>query len=373
MPVRSNSTAARHGRSRIGHSVIDAGPADRPLCVVGLGARTAIGATGPASMAAVLGGVAGFGEEPGLFDRLGAPIVAARAPYLDPSLDGAQRFAELAVPAAIEALEPLTQSMSRGSRLSVVLGLPESRPGLPTQLEDAVSRSLRSALDDLCHVEAFGTLARGHSAGMLGLARARAALSGSAAEFCLVGGVDSYLEPMTLEWLEDCGQLHNGENAWGFVPGEGASFCLVCAEASATRLDLHVLGRLITIASAREPNRIKTRTICLGEGLTAATRDALDQLPGPGSRIDQIACDLNGEAYRTDELGFMLSRAGERFRDISAIRTPADAWGDVGAASAPLLVATGCFAASKGVAKGPLTLLFTGSEGGDRVAAVLHA
>ena len=82
---------------------------------------------------------------------------------------------------------------------------------------------------------------------------------------------------------------------------------------------------------------------------------------------------MNGEAYRADEFGFMLARTSERFVDSSDFTAPADSWGDVGAASGPLFVLLAAAAAMKGYARGPLTLLWTSSEGGERAAALFLA
>lgn len=91
------------------------------------------------------------------------------------------------------------------------------------------------------------------------------------------------------------------------------------------------------------------------------------------TRVDYTICDQNGEAYRADEFGFMLARLSEYFIDPSDYMAPADCWGDVGAASGPLCTNLTIFSAEKGYAKGPRTLLWTSSEGGERTAAIIEA
>ena len=85
-----------------------------------------------------------------------------------------------------------------------------------------------------------------------------------------------------------------------------------------------------------------------------------------------MICDQNGEAYRADELGFMLVRLSERFRGGSDFLAPADCWGDVGAASVPLFVILAAAAAERGYARGPHYLVWASSEGGERGAALLR-
>jgi 3-oxoacyl-[acyl-carrier-protein] synthase-1 len=51
--------------------------------------------------------------------------------------------------------------------------------------------------------------------------------------------------------------------------------------------------------------------------------------------------------------------------------TPADCWGDIGAASGPLFANLAVAAGLRGYAKGPRTLIWASSERGDRAAAVV--
>lgn len=343
------------------------------ICVVGVGAATSIGMTAPATAAAVRAGITGFGDHPFMFDRAGEPFVVASAPYVDIHVVGEDRFIALALPAAREALKPVSGLLRTRVPIPTIVGLPESRPGLPGKLASALAAKLPEATTNGCRIAQPTTLLNGHSAGLMAIESACRVIRGGETEFCLVGGVDSYMDPDTLDWVEDCEQLHNLDNAWGFIPGEAAGFCMLCSEAAAARYELSVLGRLLGVAAAQEVNLIKTETICIGKGLTKAVHGVLQSLASADTLIDNTICDLNGEAYRGDEFGFMLARTSERFVDTSNFTAPADCWGDVGAASGPLFVLLAGAAAMKGYANGPLTLLWTSSEGGERAAALFHA
>ena len=85
-----------------------------------------------------------------------------------------------------------------------------------------------------------------------------------------------------------------------------------------------------------------------------------------------IWCDLNSEPYRADELAFTVARVREHLADNVEIVTPADTWGDVGAASGPLLLLAAEFAAAKNYGTGPLTLFSASSEGGTRAALLAY-
>jgi 3-oxoacyl-[acyl-carrier-protein] synthase-1 len=188
---------------------------------------------------------------------------------------------------------------------------------------------------------------------------------------CLVGGVDSYFHPDTMEWLDANRQLAGSVSRSGFVPGEGAGFCLLMSDHTRTRLGLRALGKIVRVGLGRETKLIKTSEICLGLGLTAAVRDAVSGLNPPAETVNDVICDMNSERYRGEEWGFVCLRLPLYFDNPTGYLSPADCWGDMGAASASLFAMLACEAAARGYATGPRTLLWASSEGGSRGAALL--
>jgi 3-oxoacyl-[acyl-carrier-protein] synthase-1 len=220
---------------------------------------------------------------------------------------------------------------------------------------------------------AQATFQNGHAAGLLALDAAVAKIRQGAFDACVVAGVDSYIEPETLEWLEDAEQLHSAgplNNAWGFIPGEGAGALLVAGADVAQRLGLQPLANVIAVGTAFEPKGIKSAAVCIGEGLTQAFRSALEALP-PGGRVTDVYCDMNGEPYRADEFGFAGLRTKEAFDSMSDFVAPADCWGDVAAAGAPLHLMLAAVAGVKGYARGNLAFAWASAEPGERAAALI--
>ena len=129
---------------------------------------------------------------------------------------------------------------------------------------------------------------------------------------------------------------------------------------------------LIAASSAVEANPIKTETVCIGQGLSEAFQRSLSWLPEE-SRVNQIICDMNGEPYRANEYGFAMLRTADSFADDADFLTPADCWGDIGAASGPLFTVLAGFAARKRYSAGPCTLLWASSERGLRATALLRS
>lgn len=339
--------------------------------ITALGASTPLGRNAWSTAAAVRAGISRIREHPYLIDTAGEPMRVAAADWLDIGLGGADRFETLLLPAIDQAIAPIVSLLAPSMRCGLVLGLPSPRPGLPESLQRHVmARIKRSYGDLLVSVSAYPA---GHAAGLLALESAIKLLEQGGLDGCVVAGVDSYVEPETLHWLESCDQFHGAgplNNAWGFIPGEAAGAVLVMEARTAQRMQLKPLAHILGIGLAHEPKRIKTRTVCIGEGLTQAFRAALAALP-TGAQVSDVYCDMNGEPYRADEYGFACLRTSEAFMAVSDFVAPADCWGDVGAAGALLHLTLAAIAGAKGYARGDTAFIWASAEEGERAAALL--
>lgn len=336
------------------------------IFLTGLGACTAVGRTAPATAAAVRAGISGFAQHRFMLDTIGKPMRVAAAPWLDAGLPAGQRMERLLFAAIDEAL---ADAAPGAARLGLALALPGPRPGLP-----ALASADWSAAIAARHPNRFAGIAffeRGHASAILALEAAVAYLRRGDFDACLVAGVDTFMTPQTLEWLEACDQLHGAgplNNAWGFVPGEGAAALMVASRADATARQ--PAGRVLAVASSVEAHRIKTRTVCVGRGLSDAMARVLSVRP-PGQRVGEVYSDMNGETYRADEYGFAVARVSECFERASDMWTPADCTGDVGAASGALHLVLASIAARKRYAYGRLAMVHAGSESGERGVALV--
>ena len=338
--------------------------------VVGLGASTPVGRDAWSSAAAVRAGITGFADHPFMIDTAGEPMRVAMARWIDPTIEGVARLDSLLFSALEQVVDPLVDLGGRRFKIGATVGLPSPRPGMPPDLERHVEREL----GDRHHCRLLGAFATGHAGGLLALDTAVRAIGAGTIDVCVVAGVDSYMSPETLEWLEENDQLHGAgplNNAWGFVPGEGAGAILVAGPRAMGPLALPSLAALGAVGIGNEPNRIKTETVCVGRGLTHAFRGALSCLPA-GETVTDVFCDMNGEPYRADEYGFACLRTKEWFASASAFVSPADCWGDVGAATGPLCILLAVVAGMKLYAKGDRSFVWASSEGGERGAAVVE-
>lgn len=343
-----------------------------PVHVVSCGARTPLGRCAAPSAAAVRASVNAAGLHPFFIDQAGDRMPAACDSEIEPTVVGPARFLALAEPALREACAWIDRAGGRELAMPLFLSLPEHRPGFADQDAAAISFGLQALHDLPVRLTDVRTATGGHAEGLVAMASALHQMERGAIEACLVGGIDSYFHPDTMEWLDDQRQLVGSVSRSAFVPGEAAGFCLLVSETAAFRSGL-TGPRVRAAAIGSEAKTIKTPQTCLGEGLTQTVTDAVRGVRAPDEQIDKVICDINGERYRGEEWGFVSLRLAHYFVDPTSYTSPADCWGDVGAASGPLFVMLACQAAARGYAKGPLTLVWASSESGLRAATLLEA
>ncbi|HEX5748021.1 MAG TPA: beta-ketoacyl synthase N-terminal-like domain-containing protein [Archangium sp.] len=341
--------------------------------IIGLGARTPVGVKAPHAAAAVRAGICRYGNHPFMIDKQGHPMKVARDGLLPPELGGSKRFQALASSALEESLSPLASQASAGWALPAVVALPDSRPGLPGALADALTHWLREDASLPIRLAQLEWLPHGHAAGLMALERGWQLIQSGRAELCLAGGIDSYLEAETLEWLDERELLKSSANRSGFIPGEGAGFCLLASARVIRQLGLSPLAWIVSAATRREEHPFGTQGINVGRGLSEAIAGATRVLGDPPTQLaDTMYCDLNGEPHRSEEFTYASLRCQLAFADHTDYETPSDCWGDVGAATGPLLACLATASGRRRYARGPRPLLWASSYGGERSAVLLH-
>ena len=308
-----------------------------PICVVGLGAITAVGHSAALTVASVRAQISMHSLHPFMVNTAAEPYKVCMLPPLEAGLAIEERLTAMTREITTQLLGLLPHSTGE---VDFLLGLPMPRPGLPKAIDSLMLAAFDTVEERPSGLKLF-TAAKGYVSGVYALQSAINRLQSDAVEFCLVAGVDSYMNADTLLWLEMTGQHYTQENPWGFIPGEAGAGCLVCRASTARVYELPVLAQLAAATVSVEPDSNNFDNVCTGRGLSTAAEQALGHLP-PDTWVDNLLCDTNGQTYRTDELGFMLARHGNRIKNIGRMQTPAGTWGDVGAATTPLLLALAC-------------------------------
>ncbi|MEM7154631.1 MAG: hypothetical protein AAF799_17415 [Myxococcota bacterium] len=338
-----------------------------------VGARTPLGLDATTSAAAVRAGIVRIEAHETLVDSTGEPLRAAVDGRLDDTLMGWERMAAL-LSAPLQHTLRSVPPHRPDAPLALMLALPEHRPGFGAAEEQRLHQYLGS-IAPAQHPFGIHTVGHGHAAGLLGLHRAVELIGERHFEVALVLGVDSYLDADTLRWLGEGRRIKTRETRSSFFPGEAAGCVAVVSDTALRTLRLPSLATIQGTGVAREPSASEdpaTDPVNLGRGLSAAIEKAAASLLGNGQSTDRVLCDLNGERMRSEEWGMVALRSHRALTQAGDFEAPAGQWGDIGAASGPLLVALAVAGWQRGYHRGSTTLLFAGSDAGLRAAVVLE-
>lgn len=340
----------------------------QPVELLSCFASTPVGASMQSAAAAVRAGVTRVGEHVSLVDRRGKPVVSAAVEGVE-GMRAGDRAVELVTRPFSELLGALG---GYADPVPVLLSFPEARPGWDEGDDRAVSQALSRLAANQNVKASIRCGGRGHAGVFEALKVAVELVANRAAKACVVGGVDSYLDPRTLGWLDSQRRRRAAYVRSGFVPGEAAAFVLVGAPELRHELRCTTLARVRGVHVARERVTVSENEEVLGEGLSSAVRGAARGVVTASTLVDDIYCDLNGERYRADEWGFALLSTQQWLRDGTKYVAPAGSWGDVGAASGALMMGLATEASQRGYARGRLAMAWASSDGGLRGAAVIE-
>lgn len=176
---------------------------------------------------------------------------------------------------------------------------------------------LRWGPDGMPDLPADEQFALGHAGPAAALRRAEELIAARTCSRVLVAAVDSLLDPLSLAWLAADDRLRGPETPDGIAPGEAAACWLVGPADPAA---------LAQLSAGHQPAGPRSAVVDAERWLLAAS-DVAD---------GRDWVDLNGEPRRARAWGHVAHRLGR-----SGESTPADGWGDLGAAT---LLAMGCVA-----------------------------
>lgn len=338
------------------------------LSLAGVGMVTPLGDGAHASCAALRAGISRFQEMPWieLHDRDELPVVPVGALVREwaDGYSGLGRFTRLAANALRDLFEQAAVSPSDLASAGMYVALPaEGRAGVDPRVHTQLGARLHEWLG-LRAALSMKVSSRGHAGFADALSAAARDLASKRVQRAIVGGVDSLVDAATVRWLFGAKRLKAGDRPVGLFPGEGAAFALI-ETAAATRLGAARIT-IEGVAVASEGATIDKDAICTGAGLGEAIRRTLSALPDRGEALGLVVSDMNGEPYRSEEMGYAMTRA------LSPVKTPfrlwhaADSIGDSGAAAPAIGLGMAARALRKGYAKTDTALVVASSDGGLR-------
>lgn len=346
-------------------------PPTDPMIIAGVGARTLAGLTALQVTLSALAQKFPL-RESHMLDSHGEPIAVARLMSIGDQVIGIDRFIALGAAPLTQAAFPWMSTQPNVGTLTpipAIIALPSpKRPGFDTRLTPelllpALALRARVPLDLARSSLVFGC----RGGGVEAFERAAALLKRGEHDAVLVGGIDSYFDPDILEHLDAERRLHGPDTENGFIPGEGAAFVLLVSPRAARLLP--VLGRVVGLGSADEPNPYGSDEPCLGLGITLALRRALE-----AAKVERglgwVLTDVTNERHRVDEWTYGFARNHLAFSAEVVHDQPLLKTGDLGAASAATLLVMASIRWQTGAAPGPAVLVAVHSDGPARGALV---
>jgi 3-oxoacyl-[acyl-carrier-protein] synthase-1 len=282
------------------------------------------------------------------------------------------RFAEdIAGPARLTAMahavvDEATLTVEPDTKVPLILCCPEaeafagSAPDWPTQLLAAVIAQAAVPLDRA----RSRIISRGRAGMTEALGAALALLKDSSIPYCLVGGVDCFVDADRVAALVDDRRIVTEKNKDGFKPGEAGVMLLLT-----NRPDPDALATWLGAAVGNEEATRDADRPITGAGLQEAMAKALALAKLPYESLDCLAYDFSGEQRYFEELLLASSRLAKG-PVTGTVELPAFSVGETGAAAGFLSIAMLAFLHSKGVHKRPSLAALT-CDGPERGAVVL--
>lgn len=314
-------------------------PAPLPFaCVAGVGLLTPLGAAPEQILTALHAGVSAYSSS-AFCNQLRLPMTTTQVPEgalapVSEDLAAAKlpsrmlRLVRLALPALADALKNYS-----GAPIPMFLAGPEVLPNMAKPVTGNLIHYLLQG-DALPIARAkCRYFASGRTGLLEAIDLAFQCFAQTDEPFILVGAVDTFIDAATLGQLDAEGRVLAEHISDGFAPGEGCGFLLLSRPEIADPLT-HGLYRP---GLAVENGHRYSEQPMLGQGLDQAVKQAI--LNAPPHTITDLYSTHNGESFFNKELGTMLIRNSSHLAADLAHHHPADALGDMGAATAAVLIA----------------------------------
>jgi 3-oxoacyl-[acyl-carrier-protein] synthase-1 len=336
------------------------------LAIRTTGMVTAAGLDSLATFAALRAGISGINLAKYRDLESGEGIAGGRVPLWQ-WWEGVPKLIDLLAPAVQECL---SAAPVKSLEIPLFVGLPSrDRPFRWQGLDESVLPSVQSKLGVRFH-PASAVIPRDNVSGVAGLVQAGQLIDSGKARWCIVAGVDSFLQRDMVEAYMKNRRVLTKANSNGFIPGEAGTAMLVGAASSEPGVvgELHILG----MSLSREKVPISSEEPFRAEGMIQAVRGALADAKLTINQVDYRITDLNGEHYKFKEAAYVT---------IGARRTspgPFDLWhpiefiGEIGAAAGPCALGWALHAGQKGYAPGSVALCHFSNDDGERAAVVVR-
>jgi 3-oxoacyl-[acyl-carrier-protein] synthase-1 len=360
------------------------------LAITGRALVTAVGWNADTSCAAIRAGLTHLNAVPYFTVDNPDSIFAAglMAANLEGLTDGYwisgtwKRLYQLVLDGLLDALASQSPSAElKPDNTALILLLPDTRDagrfgpddeqGPTTEaILDSMRRACGSMLPLALDPQHIEVVCHGQAGIGAALNRAHQWLQQPAIEYVMVAGLDSLVDPASLEWLAGADRLKTAANPVGVTPGEAGTLILLETVTHAMRRQAGVLGTITRVIQATEKKHRYQDEASTGKGLAEALKKGV---AGMGASFTgQLIVDHNGEEWRAFELGCALSECSALMDPKAEILYPVQSTGEIGAAFGPLAICQALHAWQRGYHRSGPSLILASSDWGERAAILLQ-
>lgn len=340
--------------------------ATKPVEIIGVGMLTPIGANAQMTAASVRAGISAYqasAVQNKQFNPMTMCLVPDDAlPPLDEELiklaltSRQQRMLRLATPAVKQLADKLTKPVP------LMLCGPEKMPGRRSVVSDKFLKQLAIQTKVPIDLENSYVFPEGRASGFYALEAAIQFLESGKHSQVMIGAVDSFMDLYLLSTLDSDDRILAEGVMDAFSPGEAAVFILLKLADSTSKIKIYPPGL------ADEPGHRYSNEPYKGEGLANAVAEAISN--SDAGKIKTILASFNGENFSAKEWGVAAIRNQENIDSDFNMIHPADCYGDIGAATGPVLMALAAIGMIKGYYQKP-SLVWASSEIQQRAAVYM--
>ncbi|WNO10390.1 hypothetical protein [Teredinibacter sp. KSP-S5-2] len=372
--------------------------------VTGLGMVSCVGFDVATSAASVRAGISRFGPVDGQFvfdeDELEAPLLGAPIPLITKGFIQQGRLLRLLEHALSDLLDHSGLEVNNSAfweDVLVVWVLPNisERFNWPEDevvswLQQYLSAVLAARFGIKLSTPPNGYFLEGQSGGARSLRAIARTFNAGHYKRALCISVDSLLEPLCIEQLQEDERLKTPENPVGIIPGELAAIALLETPEACQERNGIMMSRILNSVHVTHEQQVSEEDADndssdvdetdedqsnsphvlakeLGVKLGKAVIEALSVL-GEQPYWGDIYLDINGEEWRAIVWGIaQVTLKGSKRVALEHCNeiVPATSWGDVGAASGIAAVALATRSFERGYAKSNLALICSVSDNGN--------
>ena len=377
--------------------------AENPVVVTGLGMISSLGHDVVTSCAAARAGLARraeletfsvYSEE----EWSEVPVIGHTVAGFSDGFEGAGRLVRLASAALADLLDYAQLTPADFSRTGLYLNLPsgyfqkayashgtngEPSPDVePSAGIDELKEYCRTALANRVaelngiRLPIGGTpvLFGDHAGVAAAILDASRRLQAGERDSYVVGGIDCCVESDFLQAASSFGLLKDDEHPIAFIPGEAAAFVLLEPLTRARARGARIEGIIEGASVASEPCHRLSGDPSVGVALASTIEATLEGLPDKGRNTGLVIGDLNGDSFRATEWGYAIVRLLQRYPWLQDQRQwyPADAFGEVGAATGAVGICTAVRAFARDYAGTDDVLMWLSSDDGRKGSLCLR-